>query len=57
LDNITVEPVGRRGHPLRAHLRRPGKINFSTVLACQAAGIKGVHGDIWLASFMDYDLG
>ena len=30
------------------------KINFS---AGQAVGIKEVHDDIWLVSFMDYDLG
>ena len=29
------------------------KINFSTVFAGQAIGIKEVHDDIWLASFMD----
>jgi putative transposase len=33
------------------------KINLSTVLAGQAVGIKEVHDDIWLVSFMDYDLG
>jgi hypothetical protein len=27
-------------------------INFSTVFAGQAAGIKEVHDDIWLVSFM-----
>jgi hypothetical protein len=32
------------------------KINFSTVFAGQAIGIKEVQGDIWLVSFMDYDL-
>ena len=32
------------------------KINFSTVFAGQAVGIKKVH-DIRLVSFMDYDLG
>jgi putative transposase len=32
------------------------KINFS-VFAGQAVGIKEVHDDIWLVSFMDYDLG
>ena len=38
--------------------RRTGrkKINFSQVFAGQAAGIKEVHHDIWLVSFMDYDL-
>jgi putative transposase len=33
------------------------KINFSTVFAGQALGIKEIHDDIWLVSFMDYDLG
>jgi putative transposase len=33
------------------------KINFSQVCAGQAVGIKEVHDDIWLVSFMDYDLG
>src|SRR3984893_16183063 len=33
------------------------KINFSKVFAGQAVGIKEVHDDIWLVSFMDYDLG
>ena len=33
------------------------KINFSTVFAGQAVGLKEVHDDIWLVSFMDYDLG
>jgi putative transposase len=33
------------------------KINFSTVFASQAVGIKEQHDDIWLVSFMDYDLG
>jgi putative transposase len=32
------------------------KINFSHVFAGQAVGIKEVHDDIWLVSFMDYDL-
>ena len=32
-------------------------INFSTVFAGQAVGIKEVQDDIWLVSFMDYDLG
>jgi hypothetical protein len=39
-----------------ATLRRK-KINFSTVFAGQAVGIKEVHDGIWLVSFMDYDLG
>jgi transposase len=33
------------------------KINFSQVFAGQAVGIKEVQDDIWLVSFMDYDLG
>ena len=33
------------------------KINFSTVFAGQAVGITEVQDDIWLVSFMDYDLG
>jgi hypothetical protein len=33
------------------------KINFSQGLAGQAVGLKEVHDDIWLVSFMDYDLG
>ena len=33
------------------------KINFSQAFAGQAVGIKEVHDDIWLVSFMDYDLG
>jgi hypothetical protein len=32
------------------------KINFCTVLVDQAVGIKEIHDDIWLSSFMDYDL-
>jgi hypothetical protein len=30
---------------------------FSQVFAGQAVGIKEVHDDIWLVSFMEYDLG
>jgi putative transposase len=33
------------------------KINISTVFSGQALGIKEVHDDVWLVSFMDYDLG
>ena len=33
------------------------KINFSQVFAGQAVGFKEVHDDIWLVSFIDYDLG
>src|SRR5207245_1450487 len=45
-----------RGHPTRSHLSGPQKINFSTVFCGQGVGIKEFH-DIWLVSFMDYDLG
>jgi len=33
------------------------KINLSTSLAGQAAGVKEVESGIWLVTFMDYDLG
>ena len=33
------------------------KINLSTVFAGQKVGIKQVSDEIWLASFMQYDLG
>jgi len=33
------------------------KINFSTVFAGQAVGIKELEEGIWRLSFMDYDLG
>ena len=33
------------------------KINLSTVFAGQSVGIKQVSEDIWLVTFMDYDLG
>ena len=33
------------------------KINLSTVFAGQSVGIKQVSEQIWLVSFMDYDLG
>jgi|SRR5579883_624785 hypothetical protein len=33
------------------------KINSNQVFATQAVGNKEVHDDIWLVSFMDYDLG
>ena len=45
-----------RGDAPWTHLPRQKKINFSTVFAGQAVGIKEVHDDIWLVSFMDYDL-
>jgi putative transposase len=33
------------------------KINLSVVFAGQSVGIKQISDDIWLVSFMDYDLG
>ena len=33
------------------------KINFSRVFAGQYVGVTEVDNDIWLVSFMDYDLG
>jgi putative transposase len=33
------------------------EVDLSTVFAAQAVGIKEVHDDIWLVSFMDYGLG
>ena len=33
------------------------KINLSVVLAGQSVGIEQVSDEIWLVSFMDYDLG
>jgi hypothetical protein len=46
-----------RSDALRPHCLGKKKINFSTVFAGQAVGIKEVQDDIWLVSFMDYDLG
>jgi putative transposase len=34
-----------------------GKINLSTVFAGQNVGVKQVADQVWLVSFMDYDLG
>jgi hypothetical protein len=44
-------------HAAAALVSAAKKINFSTVFAGQAVGVKEVHDDIWLLSFMDYDLG
>ena len=38
-------------------VRCPGSDDGLARNAGQAVGIKGVHDDIWLVSFMDYDLG
>ena len=54
---LSTPRPGHGGHPLRSHLSGQEKINFSTVFAGQAVGIREVHDDIWLVSFMDYDLG
>ena len=54
---LSAPRQNHRGHPLRPHLLGRKKINFSQVFAGQAIGIKEVHDDIWLVSFMDYDLG
>jgi len=39
------------------HLFGQQKNQFQPLFAGQAVGIKEVHDDIWLVSFMDYDLG
>ena len=54
---LSVPRQDHRRHQLRSHLSGSQKINFSTVFAGQAVGIKEVQDDIWLVSFMDYDLG
>jgi len=46
--------LGHQDHLFQSSIT---KINFCTVFAGQAVGIKEVHDDIWLVSFMDYDLG
>ncbi len=46
-----------RGHSLWPHRLGSKKINFSQVFAGQAVGLRHVQDDIWLVSFMDYDLG
>jgi putative transposase len=33
------------------------KVNLSTVIAGQLVGIREVEGQVWLVSFLDYDLG
>lgn len=54
---LFFSPQDPRRSSLRQNLPGPQKINFSTVFAGQAAGIKGVHDDIWMVGFTDYDLG
>jgi hypothetical protein len=41
--------------PIQSRARK--KSTSAKVFAGQAVGIKEVHDDIWLVSFMDYDLG
>ena len=56
LDNVSRQ-AGLRPESCWNDCLGKKKINFSTVFAGQAVGIKEVHDDIWLVSFMDYDLG
>ena len=42
---------------MRTHWSGKQEINFSTAFAGQAVGIKEVQDDIWVVSFLDYDLG
>jgi hypothetical protein len=42
---------------MRAHLLQPQRINLSQVFAGQNVGIEQVGDEIWLVTFMDYDLG
>jgi len=44
-------------HQLRADLHREEKINLSRAFAGQLVGIREVADEIWLVSFMEYDLG
>ena len=57
---MLIVPIPEREFDLYARGRiclGKKKINFSTVFAGQAVGIKKVRDDIWLVSFMNYDLG
>ena len=45
------------GHSLRPHLFGKQGNQFQPGLCRTAVGMKEVHDDIWLVSFMDYDLG
>jgi putative transposase len=42
---------------VRAHLRASQEINISSVLTGQSVSIKQVSEQVWLITFMDYDLG
>jgi hypothetical protein len=46
-----------RGHTLRSYLPGLKEDQSQPSLAGQAVGIKEVHDDIWLVSFMNYGLG
>jgi len=46
-----------RGDSVRSHLSWRDQDQCQPGLAGQAVGIKEVHDDIWLVTFMDYDLG
>ena len=54
---LSLPRQNHRGHPLRPHLPGTQENQFQPVFAGQAVGIKEVHDDIWLVSFMEYDLG
>jgi putative transposase len=44
-------------HTVRPHLRRPAQAEPDYGLCGQYAGIREIADEIWLVSFMDYDLG
>ncbi len=56
--NTTLLPClkGFKERGLPSNIRSDNGVPFA-VFAGQAVGIKEVHDDIWLVSFMDYDLG
>ncbi len=56
-DSHTFARSRRSRHRLRPHLHHRKRINVSTVLAGQRLGIKEVDEDVWIVSFMSYDLG
>ena len=49
--------MGRAQWLAKWFLERESSPAFSTVFAGQAVGIKEVQDDIWLVSFMNYELG
>jgi hypothetical protein len=54
---LPVSRQDRHRDHMRAHLLEPAQINLSAVFAGQSVGIKQVIDQIWVVSFMDYDLG